>query len=123
MLRGAPNDARRGAIDAGQRDAQHAAPLEVGAVERAAERVEDEELQALAHLRRNLLVAQARDEFREAARVRIGHSAWMPAARTTLPTRSSSALMCAANSSGVLPITSAPSAARRLATSGCLSAF
>src|SRR5437868_3346393 len=105
------------------RAAQDPAPLELRAVERAAERIEDQELQPLAHLGRDLLIREPGDELRQSMRVGIIHSIWIPAARTTLPTRSSSDLMCAPNSSGVLPITSAPSSARRRATSGCLSAL
>src|SRR5205807_3232416 len=119
----APHRAGRALIDVGESAAQDLAPLEPRAVERAAERVEDEELQPLAHLRRDVLVAQPRGELREAARVAVLHSMRMPAPRTTLPTRASSALMCAPNSAGVLPMTIAPSAARRCATSGCLSAL
>src|SRR5258708_27056958 len=101
--------------------AQDAAPLEIGPIERAAERVEHDELQSLAHLDRDGVVLQTGDVLREAACVI--HSGRMPAARTTAATRATSALMCAPNSSGVLPMTSAPSAARRFATSGCLSAL
>src|SRR5438309_140476 len=117
-----PHAARCVSIHAEERAAEDAAPLELGAVERAAERVEDQELQPLADLRGNGFVAQPGGEFGQATGIGI-HSMRMPAARTTLPTRAISALMCAANSSGVLPIGSAPSAARRLDTSGCLSAL
>src|SRR5581483_4327876 len=118
-----PHRARRALIDAGERPAQYPAPLELGAEERAAERIEDEELQPLAHRGRHIFVAQPGDELGEPARIGVRHSARMPAARTTFPTRASSRLRCAANSSGVLPMTTAPSAARRFATSGCASAL
>src|SRR4051812_28123757 len=123
MLRGSPNRAGRGAIDTGEHDAQQAAPLELSAGQGAAGGGEDEKLQPVAHRGRDLVVAQAGGEFGGVARRGMGHSARMPAARTTLPTRASSAFICAPNSSGVLPITSAPSAARRFATSGCFSAL
>src|SRR5258708_2927156 len=116
-----PHGARGTLIDGGKSAAQDAAPFEVGAIERAAERVEHDELQSLAHLDRDGVVLQTSDVLREAACVI--HSGRMPAARTTLATRATSALMWAPNSSGVLPMTSAPSAARRFATSGCLSAL
>src|SRR5438128_378921 len=92
----------------------------MSAVEAAAERVEDQELGAFAHLGGDRGIVQPRDELGHAARVRIGHcySIRIPPSRMTFFNLNNSVLMCEANSSGVPPITSAPSAARRSPTSG-----
>jgi hypothetical protein len=60
--RRAPDRGGAGDVQCRQRRLQDAAPFEVGAVDRAAERIEDQELDALAHLGRNGLVAERRDE-------------------------------------------------------------
>ena len=47
------------------------APFQIGAVDRATERVEDEELQSFSHVRRYLLVADAGDELGDLAGVDV----------------------------------------------------
>ena len=54
-----------------QRGGEDPAPFEPGAEHRAAERIEDQELDAGDHLGGNALVAQPGDEFGDAARVWI----------------------------------------------------
>ncbi len=68
---GAPDAAAGRAVDRGQRLHQEAAPFEPGAEDGAAERIEDQELDALPHLARNGVVTEAGDELGNAARVAI----------------------------------------------------
>ena len=56
---------------AAKRALQDARPRQVGAVDRAAERVEHQQLDARAHLVRDVLVAQRRDELRDAGGVAV----------------------------------------------------
>src|SRR5262249_7347244 len=96
---GAPHGARLGPVETAERCHQNAAPRQLGAVESAAERIEDEQLDARDDLSRNALIAEAGDKFRDAAGVRIvargsvadpvHHAEWArsrarsPAVRTT----------------------------------------
>ena len=64
---GAPDRGRAGRVEFPERILDNPAPLQIGAVDGAAERVEDEELQALADVGGDLLVADARDEFGDLA--------------------------------------------------------
>ena len=50
---------------------QDAAPFEIGAVDGAAERIEDQQLDAREDIGRNLIVGQPRDEFGDASRVDV----------------------------------------------------
>ena len=59
------------AVDRSQRLDQNAAPLEAGAEDRAAERIQHQQLEALDHLTRNILVTQCGDERCHAVRVGI----------------------------------------------------
>src|SRR6266850_320974 len=125
-LRRPPYAAPAGAVQLPEGALQDPAPLEMRAVERAAERIEDEELRALAHFARNRVVAEPGNEFGDAARVGVGdlaHSRRIFASRINLPRRSFSERMWEANRSGVPPIGSAPSASRLVLTSGCSSAL
>src|SRR6267378_703175 len=106
-LRRPPNAATAGAVQFLESALQDPAPFEMRAVERAAERIEDEELRALAHFARNRFVAEPGNEFGDAARIGVGdlaHSRRIFASRINLPRRSFSARMWEANRSGVPPI-------------------
>ena len=65
----APDRRRCGSCRALPSVPQDAAPFEAGAVERAAQRIEDQQLDALAHLRGNVLVGERGDELRDLAGV------------------------------------------------------
>lgn len=85
MVRGepairAPNRSGPRGIEPLQRFTQDSAPFEIGAINRAAERIENEQLDALAHLGGNLLVGQPGNKFGDRARMNVvgagvlGHS-------------------------------------------------
>src|SRR5262249_13403342 len=118
-----PDRARARAVELPQRTLEDAAPRQPCAVERAAERIEDQQLRALAHLARYRVVRERRDEFRDSARVGVAHSRRIFASRISFPMRSFSERMYAANCSGVSPTGSAPSARRLLLPSRCSRAF
>src|SRR5260221_9914185 len=68
---GGPNAAAGRAVDRCQRLDQDAAPFEPGAEDRAAERIQHQQFDALDHLPGNLLVTQIGDERGDAERVRV----------------------------------------------------
>ncbi len=68
-LRRAPHAACRRRIHLCQGAHEDLAPFQVGAVQRAPERVQDQQLDALDHVRRDLFEAQRRDEGRDVSRV------------------------------------------------------
>jgi len=74
-LGGAPDTGAGAAIDLGEGRAQDPAPGEVGAVDRATERIEHEELDAAQNVAGNPLVAESRHEARDRRRVRISRLA------------------------------------------------
>ena len=57
-LAGAPDRRRARGVEFPERVLENPAPFQLGAVDGAAERVENEQLQALAHVSRDLLVAE-----------------------------------------------------------------
>ncbi len=77
-LAGPPDRGRAGGVERRAGLAQDAAPFEIDAVDRAADRIENQQLDALADLRRNPLVAQRGDELRDLARVVIVHTGMLP---------------------------------------------
>src|SRR6476646_58784 len=81
-----PKAATGRAVDRRQRLDQDAAPLEAGAEDRAAERIQHQQLDALNHLARNILVTQCGNERCHA--VRVGIAALRLAAQETLRDRS-----------------------------------
>ena len=68
---GAPDRGGARCVERFERAAQDAAPFEVGAVDGAAERIENEKFYPLADLGGDLLVGQARDEFGDFSRVNV----------------------------------------------------
>ena len=68
---GPPDRCRARRIKLLQRLPQDAAPFEIGAVDGATERIEDEKFYPLTDFRRDLLVSQARDELRDRAGVDV----------------------------------------------------
>src|SRR5262249_19508365 len=70
-LRRAPDRGRARGIEAAERRLQDAAPFERGAIDRAAERIQHEQLDALAHLVWNLLVAKPGHEAGDIAGVDV----------------------------------------------------
>ena len=66
-LAGAPDRRRARGVELPERVLENPAPFQVGAVNGTAERVENEQLQALPHVSRDLLVADARHEFGDLA--------------------------------------------------------
>src|SRR5262245_3076930 len=71
LLRGAPDRGRARGIERAKGALQDPAPFEVRAIDPATERVEDQELDALAHVIRNLLVGKLRDEAGDLAGVEV----------------------------------------------------
>jgi hypothetical protein len=80
---GAPHRRGTGCVHRFKRPLQNAAPFEVGAIDGAAERVEDQQLDPLAHLGGDCLVGERRDELGDLAGVHVvpagmlGHL-WFP---------------------------------------------
>ena len=70
-FRRAPDAAGFGRVETAEPRPQDAAPFEIGAVKRAAERIQHQELDARDDLGRDILVAQRRDELRDGAGVRV----------------------------------------------------
>ena len=70
-LRRSPHAAGFGRVELAERRPQDAAPFEIAAVERAAERIEHQQLDARDDFSRNVFVADLRDELRDGAGVRI----------------------------------------------------
>ena len=71
-LRRSPYAAGLGGVEFAERRAQDAAPFEIGAVERAAERIQDQQFDAADDVSRNVFVFDMRDELRDGAGMRIG---------------------------------------------------
>ena len=71
-LRRSPDAAGLGGVECAERCAQDAAPFEIGAVERAAERIQDQQFDAGDDVRRNVFVFDMRDELCDGAGMRIG---------------------------------------------------
>src|SRR5712691_9693953 len=67
----APDRGRARCIERPERPLQDSAPFEIGAIDRAAERVEDQKLDALAHLRGNALVGEPGDELGDPAGMHV----------------------------------------------------
>ena len=67
----APDRGRARGVERFERAAQNAAPFEIGAIDGAAERIENEEFYPLADLGGNLLIGQAGDEFGDFSRVNV----------------------------------------------------
>ena len=68
---GAPHRRGAGCVELAERPLQDRAPGLAGAVDAAADRIEDQQLDALAHLLRDGVVGQAGDEFGDRAGVWI----------------------------------------------------
>ena len=71
LQRGAPDAAGRGGVDRVERAHQDAAPFQVDGVERAAERVQRQQLDAIDHFRGDSFVAKLRHELSHAPGVGI----------------------------------------------------
>src|SRR5262249_30648937 len=71
LLRSAPDRGRTGGVEAGEGPLQDPGPFERGAMNPAAERVEDQKLGPLAHRGGNLLTAELRDEAGDPAGVEV----------------------------------------------------
>ena len=67
----APDRCGARGIDAFERPAQDLAPFEIGAVNGAAERIENQQLDALAHFGGDAFIAESRNEFRNRACVDV----------------------------------------------------
>src|SRR5258706_13981649 len=67
-----PYRATAGSLKRTERLAQDPAPFEMRAIERAAECVKDQELEALANLDRDHVIGEARDECGKPTRIGIG---------------------------------------------------
>ena len=67
----APHGAASIPVECGESVLQDAAPFQMRTVQRAAQRIKNQQLDALAHLGRNRLVAQASDKAGDAARVGV----------------------------------------------------
>ena len=70
-LRRSPDAAGFGGVELAERLPQDAAPFEVGAVERAAERIQDQQFDARDDVSRNVFVFDAGNELRDGAGMRI----------------------------------------------------
>jgi len=71
LLPRAPHDARLRGVELTEPPLQDAAPFEIGAIEPAAERIEDQKLDALSDLLRNRVVFETRNKFGDTARVSV----------------------------------------------------
>ena len=69
---GAPHAALAGAVDAAQLVLQDAGPLKVGTIERAAQRIQHQQLVAMTHFFRDLVVSQTGNERGDVAGVGMG---------------------------------------------------
>jgi hypothetical protein len=103
-------------IERFERRAQDATPFEPGAIDCAAERIEDQQLDALAHLRRDTLIAQPRHELGDSTGVDVvgarmfGHGCFRkPRYRSPTPIQSRSrSCSRSCSRSNIRPMSSAP---------------
>ena len=70
-LRRSPHAAGFGGVELAERRPQNPAPIEISAVERAAERIQNQQLDARDDVSWNVFVFDVRDKFGDRARVRI----------------------------------------------------